>query len=529
MWNVIPLELDIKKKNYNFVEINQGDDVCFSIKLYNNGQDLNLVDGEDIIIVNYANANNTVTANSSIGKTMSKSGVMIYLPRNCTNSAGIAHMQVSINTNNQHTSNKQISSFPIEVKVNKSVVDGQEVSTNVNSMLSSLNNANIKGQQTIKNIEDTAKKYPASSQLYADVDDLKIRGYGAENLLKDAGFNGSIGEGFCWKNANSDTNLTITYEPALKAGNYMTLSSNTTQPGIMQTVDTGGKLKSSYTVSLRVYGTAGNVVSIALHGVETKSYTLKNTNTWEDVIFTFTGVSSWDKQLIIFGTSKSTFLITEVAMWEGKNAFSFKPNSKDPIYDRIKISGKDVLAITKSGKYAGVGCTNNPFGNNSEWAYYDIDVHSTTYKKIKAYSYSTNGYYMNTMSNGTWTGWQSPELQAFPVGSIKLSNNNVNPGTYLLGSTWILVGQGLTLAGVGTGKDKNNVSKTFNAGANTGEYQHMLKENENNFYNSSNEASNQGTTANGSFSGRIAVTAPSQSAFNVTQPTYGVYIWLRTA
>lgn len=529
MWNIIPLDLDIKKKNYSFVEVNQADDVRFNIKLYDNGQPLNLVDGEDTIIVNYANANGTVTGDSSIGKTMSKSGAMIYLPRNCTNSAGTAHMQVTINTNKTYAYNKQTTSFPIDIKIKQSVVDGKEESKNINSMIDDINKANIQGQQVIKNITETATKYPPSSQLYADVEDLKVREYGAENLLQDSCFNGSIGEGFCWRNANSDTVSSVTYAPSLKGGNYVTLSSETVQPGILQVVSTGNKLKSTYTVSLKAYGTAGNIVYISLHGAETKNYTLKNTNTWEDVIFTFTGVSSWDKQLIIFGTAKSTFLLAEVALWEGKNAFSFKPNSKDCLYDRIKISGKDVLDINYSGKYAGVDCVNNPFGNNSEWAYYDVDVHSSTYKKVVAKSYSSSLVYENTMNNGTWSGWQSPLLRAFPIGSIKLSNNNVNPGTYLLGSTWTLVGQGLTLVGVGTGKDKNNVSKTFNAGANTGEYQHMLKENENNFYNSSNEASNQGTTANGSFSGRIAVTAPSQSAFNVTQPTYGVYIWLRTA
>lgn len=408
MWNQINIDVDIKKKNHHYVEVNQADDVCFNMRLYNNGQPLNLVDGEDTIIVNYANANGTVTGDSNIGRTMSKSGAIIYLPRNCTNSAGTSHMQVTINTNNNKTVfNKQITSFPIDIKICRSVVDGKEVSKNVNSMIDAMNKATVEGNKVIKNIEETATKYPPSSQLYADVEDLKNRKYGAENLLKDAGFNGSIGEGFYWKCANQNTTYTITYEPALKAGNYMTLSSDTAQPGIMQTVDIGGKLKSSYTVSLRVYGTAGNVVSIALNGVETKSYTIKSTNVWEDVTVTFsTNISNWsDKQLIIFGTSKSTFLITEVAMWEGKNSFSFKFNSKDPIYDRIKISGKDVLGITKSGKYAGVNCINNPFGNNNEWAYYDVDVHSTTYKKIIARSYNRNTTYENTLNNGTWTGW----------------------------------------------------------------------------------------------------------------------------
>ena len=406
-WNNKYLDVDIQKKNLLRIEVNQADDVFFHINLYDNGKPLNLVSGEDTVIINFVNANNTITADSNIGKNFNKNLLEIYLNKNCTNSYGVAKMQVTINTTKKDVTNRQVTTFPIEIKVNKSIMDGQEVSENVNSMIDDINKATVKGNQVIKNIEETASKYPTSSQLYSDVEDLKIREYGAENLLKDAGFYGSIGEGFCWKNANSDTNLTITYEPALKAGNYMTLSSNTAQPGVMQTVDTGGKLKSSYTVSLRVHGTAGNVVYIALHGVETKSYTFKNTNVWENVVVTFnTNVSNWsDKQLIIFGTAKSTFLITEVAMWEGKNSFSFKFNSKDPIYDRIKISGKDVLGINKSGKYAGINCINNPFNDSVTWAYYDVEVHSSTYKKVIARSYHSSLEYVNTMNNGTWSGW----------------------------------------------------------------------------------------------------------------------------
>ena len=77
MWNIIHLDLDLKKKNYSFVEVNQADDVCLNVKFYNNGQPLDLVDGEDTLIVNYANANGTVTGDSNIGKTMSASGAMI--------------------------------------------------------------------------------------------------------------------------------------------------------------------------------------------------------------------------------------------------------------------------------------------------------------------------------------------------------------------------------------------------------------------------------------------------------------------
>ena len=44
------------------------------------------------------------------------------------------------------------------------VVDGKEVSTNINSMIDDINNAAIKGQQVIGNIEDIAAKYPSTRE-----------------------------------------------------------------------------------------------------------------------------------------------------------------------------------------------------------------------------------------------------------------------------------------------------------------------------------------------------------------------------
>lgn len=530
MWRDIQLDIDIKKKNHLNIEANQADDLLLTIYLYNNGVPLNLVSGEDTVIVNYVNANNTITADSNIGKNFDKNLLKIYLNKNCTNSYGVAKMQVTINTTKKDVTNRQVTTFPVEIKINKSIVDGQKVSINVNSMLSSLNNATIQGQQVIKNITETATKYPTSSQLYADVEDLKVREYGAENLLRDSGFlSGNVGTGFPWYAANTNSTVKVVESDSSTSGKSVKITSSTGQAGIAQYVTVINSPK-AYTVSFKVYGDVGTQINVSLSYAEAKSYVISKSNTWEYVTLTFTkNLNSWSKSLVIFSQTVATFYLQDIALWEGKNSFTYRHNSNECLYNRIIISGQNVLKITESGKYAGVGCINNPFGNDSEWAYYDIDVHSTTYKKIIARSYNRNITYENTLDNGTWSGWHSPELQAFPVGSIKLSSNNVNPGTYLLGSTWILVGQGLTLVGVGTGKDKNNVSKTFNAGANTGEYQHMLKENENNFYNSSNEASNQGTATGGSFTDRIAVSSPSQSAFNVTQPTYGVYIWLRTA
>ena len=408
-WNNKYLDVDIQKKNLLRIEVNQADDVYFHINLYDNGKPLNLVSGEDTVIINFVNANNTITADSNIGKNFNKNLLEIYLNKNCTNSYGVAKMQVTINTTKKDVTNRQVTTFPIEIKVNKSIMDGQEVSKNVNSMIDDINKATIEGNKIINNIKDTATKYPESSQLYADVEDLKVREYGAENLIRDAGFNGSIGDGFCWKTVNSSTNTSVVYAPSLKSGNYITVNntSDTEQPGIMQIIEAGNTTKKAYTVEFLVYSTKGNNIFVQLDGVGYKKYSVKEENKWERVKFTFNeNTYNWATRVLrIFANANSNFLVADIAMWEGENSFSFKFNSKDCIYDRIKISGKDVLGINKSGKYAGINCINNPFNDSVTWAYYDVEVHSSTYKKVIARSYHSSLEYVNTMNNGTWSGW----------------------------------------------------------------------------------------------------------------------------
>ena len=417
MWNIIPLDVDIKKKNHNYIEINQADDMCLNVKFYNNGTPMELVDGEDVLIINYANANGTVTGDSSIGRTMSKSGAMIYFPRNCTNSAGTAHMQITINTNKTSVTNKQTTSFPIDVKIKQSVVDGKEVSKNINSMIDNINKATIEGNKVINNIKETATKYPASSQLYADVEDLKVREYGGENLLSDSGFlSGNIGSGFPWNVYNSNTTAITAASDSAYSGKSVRITSTTGEAGIKQYIiynraSTVKDFKNAYTASFRIYGIKGTVIKVALSNAQMKTYTIKAENTWEDVVITFdTNINNWDKGFCIVSSSATNFYLQDVALWEGKNAFTYKANSNECLYDRIRISGQDVLGITKSGKYEGTNCLNSPF-NSGVWAYYDIDVHSSTYKKVVAKSYSSSLVYENTMNNGTWSGWEQLTTQ----------------------------------------------------------------------------------------------------------------------
>lgn len=58
----------------------------------------------------------------------------------------------------------------------------------------------------------------------------------------------------------------------------------------------------------------------------------------------------------------------------------------------------------------------------------------------------------------------------YPIGSVYISLNKTNPGTYLKG-TWEQFGQGRTLIGEGTGDDGSN-TMSFTAGSTGGNYEH---------------------------------------------------------
>lgn len=92
---------------------------------------------------------------------------------------------------------------------------------------------------------------------------------------------------------------------------------------------------------------------------------------------------------------------------------------------------------------------------------------------VKSVSES-NGVVTVTKGDGSFTTFTAFSLdKAYPVGSIYMSINNVNPGT-LLGGTWSAYAQGRVLIGAGEGTDANSVKKTFTGGATGGEYEHKF-------------------------------------------------------
>ncbi len=155
---------------------------------------------------------------------------------------------------------------------------------------------------------------------------------------------------------------------------------------------------------------------------------------------------------------------------------------------------------------------------------------------------------LNEVQDNINTGIDTIINNIFPVGKIELFFDNSDYSNYM-GFTWEKVAEGKMLVGAGTGIDKNNVSKTFSAGNNAGEYEHKQTKQElaqhihdnikvdsvNLNFGVSNAVGGNGTTVlstnlgddthsiqTGNVNG-----VSTQQAMNITNPTYGVCVWQR--
>lgn len=137
-------------------------------------------------------------------------------------------------------------------------------------------------------------------------------------------------------------------------------------------------------------------------------------------------------------------------------------------------------------------------------------------------------------------------MDVFPVGAVYFTTGNTNPGNFL-GGTWTQIADGRFIVGVGIGTQEGTSTgtqtKTFTAGENFGEYDHLLSIAEmpahshiiptgiDNFgrTNSGNkEVTGQGVAGKGNDWGPTRPTGGS-GAHNTMPPGFGLYIWERTA
>lgn len=110
----------------------------------------------------------------------------------------------------------------------------------------------------------------------------------------------------------------------------------------------------------------------------------------------------------------------------------------------------------------------------------------------------------------------------YPVGSVYISLNSTNPGTYLKG-TWEQFAQGRTLVGVGSGSDGEN-TQSFTVNETGGEYKHLLTKEELSFVDYGALLQQ-----NGSIIGVHSHGENKAGKTSLMQPYYVVYFWKRVS
>jgi len=166
---------------------------------------------------------------------------------------------------------------------------------------------------------------------------------------------------------------------------------------------------------------------------------------------------------------------------------------------------------------------------------------------------STNKVVINNVEQPTASTLTTLFDIIFPVDSLYLTAENINPSTTFSGTAWQLVSEGRYLAGVGTGSDKNGDQATINEGSSSdlvGEYEHLLtieempshSHDQNNRIESSRQLvdgsleitvqrgrSDDIDDGSSSRSTKTTSTGGSDPHHNNMPPYFGVYVWQRTS
>lgn len=182
----------------------------------------------------------------------------------------------------------------------------------------------------------------------------------------------------------------------------------------------------------------------------------------------WTKINSWDNNYSLEQDYKAGNLFTsatssyEVAFGV-KDSFmsdySWKVVTVTPTYTLINF-GKDGKSLTFFGQD---GNSANTLTINGDLAINSVKENTSSTKLLVA-----NG---STVMYRDWNKLvNSIKSAMYPVGSVYITYNNVNPGNFL-GGTWERFGQGRTLVGEGTGND-GSTSMSFTANNTGGKYNH---------------------------------------------------------
>ena len=192
-------------------------------------------------------------------------------------------------------------------------------------------------------------------------------------------------------------------------------------------------------------------------------YRASGTSSW-------TKINSWDNNYTLeqdykagnlFTSTTSTYEIAFGVKDSFMSDYSWKVVTVTPTYTLINF-GKDGKSLTFFGQD---GNSANTLTINGDLAINSVKENTSSTKLLVA-----NG---STVMYRDWNKLvNSIKSAMYPVGSVYITYNNVNPGTFL-GGTWVQFGQGRTLIGQGTGND-GSTSMSFTAESSGGEYKHKL-------------------------------------------------------
>ena len=163
----------------------------------------------------------------------------------------------------------------------------------------------------------------------------------------------------------------------------------------------------------------------------------------------------------------------------------------------------------------------------------DVSTDLATFKNETNTTISQNQSSFNTFKEETNTKFTTTKEELtelinstldsiYPVGSVYISLNSTNPGSYLKG-TWEQFAEGRTLIGVGSGNDGEN-TQSFNVNNTGGKYKHFLSKAELAFVDYGGLLQQNGSQIG------VHSHSPGESGaekISLMQPYYAVYFWKR--
>ena len=163
----------------------------------------------------------------------------------------------------------------------------------------------------------------------------------------------------------------------------------------------------------------------------------------------------------LFTSTTTTYEIAFGVKDKFMSDYSWQIVTVTPTYALINF-GKDGKSLTFFGQD---GNNANRLTVNGDLAINSVKENTSSTKML------VNGG--NTVMYRDWNELvNSIKSAMYPVGSVYITYNNVNPGTFL-GGTWERFGQGRTLVGEGTGND-GSTSMSFTANSTGGLYNHSM-------------------------------------------------------